>query len=200
MAMVFPTSPTVGQVFTSGGRSWVWNGSAWDSPAGQPFLVPGLTLVGSADFTGASTVFLDNVFSSTYKNYKVFISVSKSGNMTLSTRLRNSSGPITGAFYAFQNMASNTSSGVAFTNISNNRNQTSASLFSTDTFTGLTLDFFNPFESAITTWSGVGAQHLANMFASSGSYNSATSASGFELNTSTNTITGNVRVYGMRNN
>jgi hypothetical protein len=33
MPMVFPTSPTVGQVFSSGGRSWVWSGSTWDSPS-----------------------------------------------------------------------------------------------------------------------------------------------------------------------
>jgi hypothetical protein len=35
MAMVFPTSPTVGQVFSSGGRSWVWSGATWDSPSDQ---------------------------------------------------------------------------------------------------------------------------------------------------------------------
>jgi hypothetical protein len=42
MAMVFPTSPTVGQVFTSGGRSWVWNGSTWDSPRtdNPPLAIP----------------------------------------------------------------------------------------------------------------------------------------------------------------
>jgi hypothetical protein len=26
----FPNSPTVGQVFTSGTRSWVWTGTVWD--------------------------------------------------------------------------------------------------------------------------------------------------------------------------
>jgi hypothetical protein len=45
MAMVFPTSPTVGQVFTSGGRSWVWNGSAWDSPARDNPTIQGLVQV-----------------------------------------------------------------------------------------------------------------------------------------------------------
>jgi hypothetical protein len=59
MAMVFPTSPTVGQVFTSGGRSWVWNGSAWDSPArDNPTIVSGLQQVlyftSSGTFTKAT--------------------------------------------------------------------------------------------------------------------------------------------------
>jgi hypothetical protein len=40
--MVFPTSPIVGQVFTSGGRSWVWNGSTWDAPRSDnpPLAIP----------------------------------------------------------------------------------------------------------------------------------------------------------------
>jgi hypothetical protein len=40
--MVFPTSPVVGQVFTSGGRSWVWNGSTWDAPRSDnpPLAIP----------------------------------------------------------------------------------------------------------------------------------------------------------------
>lgn len=29
--IVFPSSPTVGQIFTSGDRSWQWTGSTWDS-------------------------------------------------------------------------------------------------------------------------------------------------------------------------
>lgn len=29
--IIFPTSPTVGQVFTSGDRAWQWSGTAWDS-------------------------------------------------------------------------------------------------------------------------------------------------------------------------
>lgn len=29
MALDFPSSPTLNQVFTSGGRSWIWNGSQW---------------------------------------------------------------------------------------------------------------------------------------------------------------------------
>jgi hypothetical protein len=32
MPIDFPNSPTTGDVYTYLGRSWVWNGSAWDAP------------------------------------------------------------------------------------------------------------------------------------------------------------------------
>jgi collagen type VII alpha len=31
MPLNFPTSPSVNQQYTFGGRTWIWNGSAWDS-------------------------------------------------------------------------------------------------------------------------------------------------------------------------
>lgn len=34
-AIDFPNSPTVGQVFTSGARSWVWTGTVWDANTGS---------------------------------------------------------------------------------------------------------------------------------------------------------------------
>jgi hypothetical protein len=80
MAMVFPTSPTVGQVFTSGSRSWVWNGSAWDSPSAINVLqVPiGLEFIRSANFSGAVSHSFGSdaepVFTSKYDNYKIVLS------------------------------------------------------------------------------------------------------------------------------
>jgi hypothetical protein len=59
MPMLFPTSPAIGQVFTSGGRSWVWSGATWDSPgATNPEIISGLQQVlyytSSGTFTKAT--------------------------------------------------------------------------------------------------------------------------------------------------
>ena len=35
MSIVFPTTPTLNQVFTSGNRSWTWNGIAWQASRQQ---------------------------------------------------------------------------------------------------------------------------------------------------------------------
>jgi hypothetical protein len=77
MAMVFPTSPTVGQVFTSAGRSWVWNGSAWDAPSATNVLtVPvGLELIKTQTIgTAVSSVTVTDAFNSKYDNYKILVS------------------------------------------------------------------------------------------------------------------------------
>lgn len=34
-AIDFPNSPTVNQVFTAAGKSWIWNGSCWSSQTSQ---------------------------------------------------------------------------------------------------------------------------------------------------------------------
>src|SRR3954454_21717402 len=43
MAMDFPGQPTVGQVYTVGGLSYVWNGYAWAGGGSQP--LPATTIV-----------------------------------------------------------------------------------------------------------------------------------------------------------
>lgn len=37
-AIIFPTSPTLDQVFTSGDRSWTWNGITWSSVSSDSLI------------------------------------------------------------------------------------------------------------------------------------------------------------------
>lgn len=39
MALNFPASPTVGQSYTSGGKTWIWDGTVWNSQAAL-FVTP----------------------------------------------------------------------------------------------------------------------------------------------------------------
>jgi len=55
MPIDFPSGPTTGQVYTYEGRSWVWNGSAWDAPRADivsilPSLTTGNTFTGNQTF------------------------------------------------------------------------------------------------------------------------------------------------------
>jgi hypothetical protein len=55
MPIDFPAGPTTGQVYTYEGRSWVWNGAAWDTPRADivsilPSLTTGNTFTGNQVF------------------------------------------------------------------------------------------------------------------------------------------------------
>ena len=57
MPLDFPTSPTPGQIYTFGGRSWQWNGTAWDvyaTAANAVTLLNGFT--GSINILGSTFI------------------------------------------------------------------------------------------------------------------------------------------------
>lgn len=58
MAIDFPTSPTVGQIYTYGARSWQWTGSGWQavSAAYGPTGPSGEVLLGTNSQTGSYTL------------------------------------------------------------------------------------------------------------------------------------------------
>jgi hypothetical protein len=53
-ALAFPSSPSIDDIFTSGTRSWKWNGSRW---AVIPVLVPPSRLSGAGAETGDILVY-----------------------------------------------------------------------------------------------------------------------------------------------
>jgi hypothetical protein len=52
MPLDFPTSPALNEIYTFGGRSWIWNGTAWDVYSASPAGNTGAT--GPAGATGAT--------------------------------------------------------------------------------------------------------------------------------------------------
>lgn len=43
MPIDFPNSPTIGQQFSAGGQTWVWNGTVWSAYRGGPVVQTGAT-------------------------------------------------------------------------------------------------------------------------------------------------------------
>jgi hypothetical protein len=203
MAMVFPTSPTVGQVFTSGGRSWVWNGSAWDSPAGQPFLVPGMTHLKTISFSGVSGFAPGaGTFSSLYDDYKIIIELTASTGANLTFRLQSGNVDNNTANYFSANQSIGTS-GNTVTWIAGEA-QTIGSLLritSAGNLAGLEIDVISPAIPSQTTIFGSGFATDATLFAQwrLGAKHLQTLAfDNIAFYPSAGTATGRLSVYGMR--
>lgn len=63
-AMVFPTSPTVGQSYTVGTQSWVWSGTTWDA------VLPGVKISDTAPSGAfAGDIWYDSVGGRSYIYY-----------------------------------------------------------------------------------------------------------------------------------
>jgi hypothetical protein len=199
MAMVFPTSPTVGQVFTSGSRSWVWNGSAWDSPAGQPFLVPGLTLLADSTFTAQTSVSINDVFSSEFDNYKVVITTDlTTGTQSFLLRYRVAGADNSTANYTYQllDAASTSVTGARITGATSGGIGTLAA--GSPNATELTI--YNPNRAERTLHQSYHMGAIANAYIrfDSGVFTATTQFTGFTIFPASSTITGRLQVYGLR--
>jgi hypothetical protein len=201
MAMVFPTSPTVGQVFTSGGRSWVWNGSAWDAPSAANVLqVPiGLELVKTQTIgTTVATVTVTGAFSATFDEYLITITggVNPDGGANIGLQLgATTSGYAFAGFRATLNAASLTGEGSA-----NQPNFPRVARTGTDGYSSQTR-ISQPFNSAPTF---IFAQTTPSSSSDSMSYlhgvlNNSTSYTDFTLILNFGSLTGGtINVYGYR--
>jgi len=204
MPILFPTSPTVGQVFTSGGRSWVWSGATWDSPtATNTLLAPyGSELIGSSDFTNQSSVSIDNIFTSSYDFYEIkfsFVAVSSATNMGL--RLR-ASGVDLASGYAFNRIVATGSGSPAAFPLSG-ESSWRAGVARTTNRSILNVTLANPYKA------GLAKNYLYQEFNQEGStleinvgggINSATGLyDGLKFIPASGNITGSIRVYGLRN-
>jgi hypothetical protein len=196
MPMVFPISPTVGQVFTSGGRSWVWNGSTWDSPTAANVLTSpyGLELIKTQTVgTAVSTVTVTDAFSSAYDNYKIILTDSvASANAGLDFRLGSATANYVWSWGGL-NFAGN------FINYAGDGDRFRPGESRTDGATRLEIDLSYPFQTRLTymthraIWIGGG-----QLFAG-GYLNDSTSYTSFTIFRGTGTITGGtIRVYGYK--
>lgn len=170
-----------------------YDGSTWTSLSSG-----GLTLISNTAHSAASTVSVDNVFSSTYTNYRIIWQSSYSTTLTATMRLRAATTPTT-TNYAMQFLVGNS------TSVTANR-FTSQTLL--DVFGGshagpifAIFDLYGPNVAANTA--GVTVQNAVY----SGSLQivqyafaqvSSTQFDGLEINASTGNMTGNLWIYGYK--
>jgi hypothetical protein len=200
MPMLFPTSPTTGQVFTSGGRSWVWTGATWDSPtATNTLLAPyGLELVKTQTIgTAVSSVTVTDAFSAKYDAYRIIVNGgATSANGLLNLQL---AGVASGYYYSLSGARYDNAAYVG-ANVNNGSSFVGAGNHYTNEIT-MNVDLLNPF---LTTKTWLSANQVS--FSSFNSYGygagevSGGSRTGFVISPASGTMTGGtIRVYGYRN-
>ena len=169
-----------------------WSGSAWRSPFG-------MTLITSVDFAAASAINLNNVFSSSYRNYKiVFNSSSTSGGATLSMKMRAGGADSSAGYFKAGFVFYSSTSVFDYNRV---QNGSSANLsYNIDTMGG-EMTLFSPAQARNTQVNyqfagGFGANYCHE--AASITHGVATAYDGISFIYSSGNITGNVKVYGLR--
>jgi len=175
----------------------------WGSRAGLAKIVPSSVAVGSgtgsADslgtvtFTTVSSVSLNDVFSSTYRKYKIIYDASHSTGSSIALRYRVGGADDSTSNYIFQIITGQTSTASA----SRSASQTSSNICGSAGVSRAEILVDNP-NLAVNTFS------LSTSFAGDGDlriigghFNATTVFTGFTLIPSAGTITGTITVYGL---
>jgi hypothetical protein len=200
MPIDFPSSPTVGQVFTEAGRSWVWSGATWDSPtATNTLLAPyGLELVKTqAIGTAVSTVTVTDAFSAKYENYRVIMT---GANNSAASFIRISMpGP---ADFRWAGWRSGPFSSGVVGQVSNSTMNVGYGMAASNLPTFTSFDIIQPFATSPTIISVTPFIETSNVdnYTISGAIQDNVSRSQFTIAAATGTLTGGtIRVYGYRN-
>jgi hypothetical protein len=153
--------------------------------------------VGSTSFTAATSVPVNNVFTSTYKIYKIYVELAlNSSGANGQMRMRSSGTDNTTSNYNLQSFDSFSSTTASYSALG----QTLWKIFDMEASgSSAEVTLFNPFETAKTYVQSHGlfkaSQPEINL--RSGAFNATTSFDGFTFIPSTGNITGTISVYGL---
>ncbi len=168
-------------------------GLAYAAPASGDFVK-----ITAQSFSGSSAVNVNDVFSATYKNYKVFINAAvNSGAVNVHLRFRVSGSDNTTSNYSYQRLiaSSTTVSGLRSTA------EDKATLADVSTVnSNQELTIFNPFETQLSYLYAGSAYDAATPQIQNwwNGFNATTSFTGFTVYPSGGTLTGQILVYGMK--
>jgi hypothetical protein len=154
----------------------------------------GLVLINTTSFTSVASQSLNNVFTSSFKNYRIFINAKHAADADITIRLRAAGTDLTSNNYLEgRYYIGSTSSLAAGSN--NNSTSTSWSTTSLGTWAGqIVMDIANPQATEVTTAQTLGAGRYYITLGQSLN-NITTSYDGFTV-VSNGTMTGSVSVYG----
>jgi hypothetical protein len=162
-----------------------------------------ISATGAVSFTSASTISLNDVFNTTYDNYKILMNFTSSAQAAINMRLRVSGSDNSTSNYHNHWQQTSTSE-TAYTG-ANEVSQTSfrvSSSSGTTSIKSLSFDFFAPFLSDRTMY--LGLQNFSNANKGNGyaggvqqgAFNDSTSFTGFTLISNSGTLTGTISIYG----
>lgn len=167
-----------------------WNGSAW--------VALDVSLISSNSFTTSSSVNVDGVFSSNFQNYNISVALTSSATNTIRFQWRAGGSNETGTVYAYGGFGVGTWSSTAFFSTNASLRDYHA-LADSNTTSGLAseLNIFNP--NTIIRPTILGHSSGAFLVANGSTTDTTTQYTGFRIFPTTGTITGTIRVYGLRN-
>jgi hypothetical protein len=155
-------------------------------------LSSGLNHITTGTFSAASSTSINNVFSSTYDDYKILIRYT-SGAGAMRMRMR-----VAGADNTTSNYDTRTVNFFSSTLAGESELNTSIFQVGQGSNSAMSIDVYSPFLSEITGFTSQCFYNATdvNSLTASGALNLTTSFTGFSLLPSTGTITGRVSVYG----
>ena len=156
----------------------------------------GLTLIKTESFSAVSSVSIDSVFSATYDNYYVTVTMTTATSPTLTMVMRTGAVDNTNANYAFQRLE------VSNTGVTGTRTTTGTSWgidTQTDTPKAFTMEILNPFTSTTNTFLKSFAFPAGYWQLGGAKFSANTSFDGFKIICSTGNMTGTAKIYGLAN-
>jgi hypothetical protein len=189
------TSPVEGQLtyLLDVNRYDHWNGTAWVSPFG-------LTLINTTSFTSATTVAVDNVFTSAYQNYQIVIegTGSSAAGCTMQLRVGGVASVLT---YNWSGLEVTTGAGPTRQGAITQPSWKIGTI--TDNFTG-NIQIANPNLARRTNFISTNAAYSSSLTDNwtsyfTGGHNTATAYDGFQIISASPSISGTIRTYGLRN-
>jgi len=174
----------------------IYNGADW-SPVGQR---PGLELIESTSFSAVSSEQLDDVFSATYKNYKIIINItscSVSGtDLNLRTTVDGTPDADTGRYEVGEYFVGAAASVTAGNVNSVANNLGTLGRIGTTAGCGAEVNMYNPFTSDATKYAALSTGHVLQVTAVA--LLGTISYDGLQIFPSSGTMTGTMTVYGIR--